>query len=282
MASAARLFQICYDQVTREAVDPDFEPLDNAAGERPDWYEYWPIQRFLRTATLDENTYYGFFSPRFFSKTGLRGAQVREFLQTVEDAEVVTFSPHPCHCACFINVFEQGDAFYPGIRDSAVAFLREVDPAFQMDTFVTHSRNTVFSNYFVARPTFWRRWLALCERLAAHAESPAMPLHAELGVVHEYRKEGGPAMSVQRKVFLLERLVSYLLHVSQVKVVNYPPFSLPLSDRFVGHLPDLIELDRLKLAFCDTGDARHLYAYAALRGKVLRGAYDRMEPTPVG
>lgn len=282
MAGEARLFQICYDEATRTAVDPDFEPLDNTGGERTDWFEYWPIRRYLAEAQLEEGTYYGFFSPRFYSKTHLRGAQVRDFLRKVGDADVVTFSPHPCHCACFVNVFDQGEAFYPGIYETVAAFLREVDPSFRLDTFVTHSRNTVFSNFFVARPPFWRRWLDLCERLVAHAESPGSPLHAELSIVHEYRKEGGPAMSVQRKVFVLERLISYLLHVGRVSVANYPPFSFPLSDRFVGHLPELMELDRLKLAFCDTGDVRHLYAYAELRGRVLRGAYDRMEPTTVG
>jgi hypothetical protein len=282
MASGARIFQIYYSAETRDAVDPEFEPLDNTVSERPDWFEYWPIRGFLRSAALDEEAFYGFFSPRFYAKTRLRGAQVHEFLRGVGGADVVTFSPHPCHSACFINVFDQGEAFYPGIYKTVADFLREVDPAFSLDTFVTHSRNTVFSNYFVARPAFWRRWLELCERLVAHAESERSPLHAGLQIRHEYRKEGGPAMSVQRKVFVLERLVSYLLHVSQVTVANYPPFSFPISDRFVGRLAELVELDRLKLAFCDTRAPKHLYAYAALRGVVLRGAYDRMEPTPAG
>jgi hypothetical protein len=282
MSSPTRLFQICYDEATRAAVDPDFEALDNSSSERHDWYEYWPIRSFLSGAALDERSLYGFFSPRFYSKTHLRGAQVREFLQAAEDADVVTFSPHPCHSACFINVFEQGEFFYPGIYGTLAAFLGEVDPGFRPDLFVTHSRNTVFSNYFVARPSFWRRWMALCERLRAHADSPDSPLHAGLAIRHEYRKEGGPAMSVERKVFVLERLASYLLQTAGVRVVNYSPFLFPPSERFVGHLPELIELDRLKLAFSDSGDARHLFAYAELRTTVLRDAYGRMEPTPAG
>jgi hypothetical protein len=270
MTAAARIFQIHYDAATRAAVDPDFEPLDNAASARPDWFEFWPIWGFLRSGALEEDRFYGFLSPRFYAKTRLRGSQVHEFVRASAEADVITFSPHPCHCACFINVFEQGEAFYPGIYRTVTSFLRDVDPGFSLDTFVTHSRNTVFSNYFVARPAFWRRWLALCERLFAHAESPASPLYAELAIVHEYRKEGGPGMSVQRKVFVLERLVSYLLEVGRVRVVNYPPFAFPLSERFAGRVDELIELDRLKLAFCDSGDPRHLHAYAALRGRVLR------------
>jgi hypothetical protein len=282
MATDARLYQICYDAHTREVVDPDFEPLDNAGSERPDWFEYWPIRGFLRGAVLDEGTFYGFFSPRFYAKTHLRGVQVRQFLRAASAADVVTFSPHPCHGACFLNVFEQGEAFYPGIYATVAAFLREVDPGFDPGMFITHSRNTVFSNFFVARPAFWRRWLALCERLFVHAESPRSPLYAGLRIVHEYRKEGGAAMSVQRKVFVMERLISYLLEVGKVAVANYPPFDMPLSDRFAGRVAELIELDRLKLAFCDTGDPQHLHAYAALRGSVLRGAYALMDAIAPG
>lgn len=273
MAGEARIFQIHYDAATRAAVDPDFEPLDNAASARPDWFEFWPMREFLRREPLDERALYGFFSPRFAAKTGLRGAQVREFLRTAPSADVVTFSPHPCHSACFINVVEQGEFFYPGIREASAAFLREAAPGFSPDAFVTHSRNTVFSNYFAARPSFWRRWLALGERLLAAAEARGSPLHALLAREHDYGKEGGPSMPVQVKVFVLERLVSYLLWAGRVAVANYPPFSFPLSDRFAGRLAELVELDRLKIAFCDSGDPRHLHAYAALRAQVLRAAY---------
>jgi hypothetical protein len=273
MAAGVRVFQIHYDAATRAAIDPDFEPLDNAASARPDWLEYWPMRAFLRREPLDERTFYGFFSPRFFAKTALRGAQVLEFARAADGAEVVTFSPHPCHSACFINVLEQGEFFYPGIRAAGSAFLAEVMPGFGLETFVTHSRNTVFSNYFAARPSFWRRWLALAERLFERAEAPGTALHALLARVHDYGKEGGPSMPVQVKVFVLERLASCLLHAGRVAAANYPPFSFPLSPRFAGRLPELIELDRLKIAFSETGDPARLHDYAALRDRVLRAAY---------
>jgi hypothetical protein len=277
MPARVRVFQIHYDAATQAAVDPDFEPLDNSASARPDWYEFWPIREFLRGAALDEQALYGFFSPRFAAKTGLRGAQVLAF-SAAEPADVVTFSPHPCHSACFVNVFEQGEFFYPGIHDAGAAFLREAVPAFSLDTFVTDSRNTVFSNYFLARPAFWRRWSALAERLYAVASSSS-PLAALLAREHDYGKEGGgPSMAVQVKVFVLERLASVLLEGGQFAVRNYPPFDLPLSDRFAGRLAELVALDGLKRAFRDSGDPKHLYAYADLRARVLREAYGGAAP----
>lgn len=270
MRSGVRVLQIHYDAATRAGLDPDFEPLDNAGSERPDWYEYWPIRQFLRREPLQDATYYGFFSPRFYAKTRLHGREVREFARGAGDVEVITFSPQPDYSACFINVFEQGEFTYSGICEAAALLLREVAPAFNLDTFVTHSRNTVFSNYFLARPSFWRRWSALCDRLYAAAETPGSRLHALLNRTHQYSKEGASARPVQVKVFVMERLASFLLEFDKVAVANYPPFSLPPSERFLGSVPQLIELDRLKLAFCDSGDPQHLYAYSVQRNLLLK------------
>ncbi|MGH6690087.1 MAG: hypothetical protein ACREF4_05335 [Gammaproteobacteria bacterium] len=52
MAHAIRAFQIFYNEETRAALDPDFEPLDNSRHQRRDWYEYWPIREFLLTKQL--------------------------------------------------------------------------------------------------------------------------------------------------------------------------------------------------------------------------------------
>jgi hypothetical protein len=44
--SALHIFQIL-NHYTSQELDPDFEVLDNSANQRLDWYEYWPIRKFL-------------------------------------------------------------------------------------------------------------------------------------------------------------------------------------------------------------------------------------------
>jgi len=155
MTTAIRAFQIFYNEKTRASLDPGFEALDNSSNERPDWYEYWPIRKYLKSNKLEDSAYYGFFSPLFFEKTRLTGAQVKGFALASEPADVVTFSPLPCHGACFLNVFEHGDFFHNGLYEAASLFFREVDPKVSLEALVTHSRNTVFSNFFVAKRPFW-------------------------------------------------------------------------------------------------------------------------------
>jgi hypothetical protein len=52
---------------------------------------------------------------------------------------------------------------------------------------VTDSRNTVHSNYFAAKPRFWREWLAINEQLFSIAEADADELGKALISTTSYR-----------------------------------------------------------------------------------------------
>jgi hypothetical protein len=275
MAGTVRIFQVYYDPATRATLDPDFEPLDNIAGERPDWYEYWPIRRYFRANALESSSRVGFVSPLFFSKTRLRGRQVRDFVETAGEAEVVTFSPHPCHGAVFYNVFEQGSNCFSGFLDVATRFLREVEPGLRLEHVINDSRNTVYSNYFVAGSAFWGAWNAVCDRLFELAEDPASPLFEALNRPVTYAKDDGDAKPAQMKVFVMERIASLLLATRKFTIRNYPPFAMPLSAPFVEHLAEVKALDELKVAFTQSGDERFLRQFVERRDRLAAIAWPR-------
>jgi hypothetical protein len=276
MTSNVRAFQIFYSEATRAALDPDFEPLDNSANERPDWYEYWPMRRFFATAELEESTYYGFFSPRFFGKTRLNGRQVLAFAGEAGEADLVSFSPHPCHSACFFNVFEQGENFFPGFRAVATEILRELNPEFRLDQLCNDSRNTVFCNYFVARPRFWREWNGVFARVFGLAEQRGSRLFDLLNRPIRYAKDdSGEEKPAQMKIMFMERVPSLLLSSRAFRVRNYAPFSMPLSAHFIGRLPELVALDALKVACVETGDAQFLQQFTARRDALLAAAFPK-------
>ena len=102
------LYQIPYSAPTLAQVEPGYRVLDNLANERPDWFEYWPIRRFLLAHALDDDAFYGFFSPKFGRKTLLSHDDVSRFVRaSAAQADVVLFSPQPDMGAFFLNVFEQ-------------------------------------------------------------------------------------------------------------------------------------------------------------------------------
>jgi hypothetical protein len=274
MSVAVHLYQIAYSPQTLAAVEPGYAVLDNLANERPDWYEYWPVRRFLierlQDETLDEAAFYGFFSPKFGSKTRLSHAQVVAFVQRhAAEADVLLFSPQPDMGAFFLNVFEQGETFDPGLIAAYEGLLARIGRPHNLRALVMDSRQVVFSNYFVARPAFWREWLVLNEALFAccegHDGSDGDELQRELTKPTSY-----PG-SAQRKVFLQERAASLLLATQprwRAKAAN--PFTMGWSmSRFREHPDAAFVSDALKLAFREQGFPEYMAEFARVRERFL-------------
>jgi hypothetical protein len=265
------LFQIAYSPETRAMVGEGFALLDNLANPRPDWYEYAPIRRFLLQEPLDEAAFYGFFSPTFTLKTSLTAAQVKTFVQRhAASADICLFSPQPDMGAFFLNVFEQGATFDPQLIEVSEAFLAAVGRPAPLAQLVMDSRQVVFSNFFVARPAFWREWLGLTEALYALCEGPPSALSSRLQEVTVYRN------GVQRKVFVMERLASLILATQprwRAKAAN--PFEMGWSrSRLAEHRLDAVLSDALKIAFRDQRYPQFLDAFAKLRDQL----YAKIEP----
>jgi hypothetical protein len=263
----SHIFQILAPQVSRSELDPGFSVLDNMANERPDWYEYWPIRNFLLKEALDDTAFYGFVSPKFQSKTNLTAAQVFEFIeQSPAGTEVVLFSPSIHTSAHFLNVFEQGEAEHPGLMGTSKDFLRRIGMAVDLDELVCDSRNTVTSNYFAAKPRFWRAWLALNEQLFAIAEASPDALGKALTAHTEYRG----AFEVQMKVFIMERIASLILASDRSFACRaHDPF---VAENRIYKLPLAIVCDALKIAYQTQGFGQYKEVFRMVGG--LRRAWN--------
>lgn len=285
---AVHLFQIAYSPASRDAIPEGWRTLDNLDNARPDWFEYWPIRRFLLAGirgelpggmpgeVLDEQAFYGFFSPKFCNKTSLDHGQVQQFVQQhAAQADVLLFSPQPDMGAFFLNVFEQGEAFDPGLIDAYGEFLHRIGRPVPLRQLVMDSRQVVFSNYFVARPAFWREWLRLNEALFALCEGPAdgpdAALRALLVPPTSYPGPGGPA---QRKVFLQERAASLLLATQpHWRSLAHNPYGFGWSmSRFRQHPTEAVISDALKMAWREHRFPQYLQAYLTVRERFRQGA----------
>ncbi|NRF70302.1 hypothetical protein HLB44_25155 [Aquincola sp. S2] len=272
METAVHLYQIAYSPATLDKLEPGYALLDNLGNERPDWYEYWPIRRHLLSQPLDDDAFYGFFSPKFGHKTSLSHAQVQAFVrESAPQADVVLFSPQPDMGAFFLNVFEQGETFDPGLIAAYEAFLAHIGRPLPLRALVMDSRQTVFSNYFVARPAFWREWLKLNEAMFALCEGPDNDLKAALTASTSYPGPGGGG--AQRKVFLMERAASLLLATQPWRSVAHNPFGMGWSvSRFRDHPNEAYISDALKIAWRDQRFPQYLQAFAAIRERFQAGA----------
>ena len=260
------LYHIAYSQETLQSAPAEFLILDNLKNERPDWFEYWPIRNFLNSSVLNENDFYGFFSPKFSLKTGLNAASVRQFVASdggISDCYII--SPQPDMGAFYLNVFEQGEAFDNGTMATIQAAANEAGLNLLIEGLVMDSRRIVFSNYFLARPTFWRAWLNFNEIIFRHAENE----NTELG---NLLREPTSYNDVQRKVFIQERTASLLLATNpHWKCVRYNPFKLAWSGTPLNQFPlEAVISDALKIAYTETRDQEYLSAYTSVRANLQK------------
>ena len=257
---AVHIYQILNHYTSRQELDPGFDVLDNSANARPDWYEYWPIRNFLLNEALDEDGFYGFLSPKFRLKTNLSAAEVRQFLQESDPAtDVVLFSPSIHNSALFLNVFEHGNAEHPGLLQVAKDFFARIHHPQPLEDLISDSRNTVHSNYFIAKPRFWRAWLAVTEQLFAIAEIADDPLGIRLRTPTQYRG----SRNVQMKIFLMERVATWIL-------ANDRSFMVRVRDPFVARsriykLPLAIICDALKIAYTTQNRRQYKDVFLMLR-----------------
>jgi hypothetical protein len=255
------VYQILNHYTSRQELDPSFGVLDNSANERPDWFEYWPIRRYLTSEALDEDSFYGFLSPKFQHKTNLSSGMVSEIIQGAEPAtEVILFSPSIHNSAYFLNVFEHGDAEHPGLMSVARRLLERIGRPGDLSELVSDSRNTVHSNYFIAKPRFWKAWLAINEQLYAIAEAPEDPLGRELRTPTSYRGRS----QVQMKIFVMERIATWIISTDR-------SFRAEVRDPFAARsrtykLPLAIICDALKIAYVTQGRRQYKEVFLLVRG----------------
>jgi hypothetical protein len=257
------LHQIAWSEATWPRPESGLLALDNRTNPRPDWREYWPIRHYLLDTPLDDDTWYGFLSPKFAAKTGLDAAAVRRFVDTHGDAhDVLAFSPFFDQQAAYWNIFEQGEANHPGLMALAASAFDAIGLKVDLGALIMDHGNTVFCNYFVARPPFWRAWLDINERLFALCENdPASELSRQLLAEAPHGRE-----RVHAKVFLMERIASLLLASGRFRCRAYDPYALPAAPTVLARFPtECLASDAMKVAYRSTGNPLYRTGFNRLR-----------------
>lgn len=219
------LFKIFYDEASRRQIEPEFLPLDNSNGP-PGWFELWPILQYLESHDLEDNHWYGFFSPKFPGKAFVTIAEVRSLLAAHPEANVALFSYDWPSVVVHRNAFVQGESFHPGLIAAFEGFLAAEGEKAELREAIGDFQTTVFSNYVVAKRAYWLAWRRLARAYynwaAAGATLPdnAMTQHND-------------QPNYPLRVFVQERLSCWLLQRGGFKVVH-PDYTRDLAfGRFI-------------------------------------------------
>jgi len=260
------IHQIFYNANTKKSLDQGFIPLDNSDNARPDWREYWPIRKYLINNELNENDLYGFFSPKFKEKTGLSADDCFKFINRYsEDADIFSFSPYFDLGAWFLNSFLQAAFQHSNARTVIEGSLKKINPSLNINSIVMHSGNNIFCNYFVAKPNFWREWLAICELIYQEAEDATTVLSSGLSLAADRHHNGAPI-----KTFIIERIASLILASnSDWRIKAYDPFKLPFAPTWIAkERTALIQMDALKMAYAEQGRSEYISLFYEIQSMV--------------
>jgi len=260
------IHQIFYNDETRAALDPGFIALDNTANERPDWYEFWVILSFLRTNRLEPGHWYGFISPSFGRKTMMSADYVTKVVAGLDDSvDALVLPTFFDQIALFVNQFEVGETVHTGLIAASEAFLRPL--GYNLAQLVSHSSNSAYSNYVIAKPAYWRKWQNLAERFFAYCEAPGSPLGSKLTTYQDAHANTTPM-----KVFIQERLSSVILFFEGFACagIDLGDKAQILDDhwRTKPRLRRLQVLDHLKQAYCASREPIYLQAFSKLRESI--------------
>ncbi|MBT8530575.1 hypothetical protein G6708_06235 [Polynucleobacter paneuropaeus] len=260
------VYQIFYNNETQKKILSGFIPLDNTKNLRPDWFEFWVILNFLRNNTLDDDAWYGFLSPRFYEKTGFNSDFVIKAIENYGALRnVALFSPGWDQLAYFLNPFEQGEAWHPGLMAASQDFLNKCQLEINLNTLVSDASSSVFSNYIIAKKEFWIQWRKIAEQFFEYVENN--PEHL---VKTSYGSLGN---QFPMKTFIQERLASMILSTNTFKVLSPDQsFSAPIFTRM---FPDDIKTRRLlqacdlmKTKYRESKDEKYLEMYWRIRGDI--------------
>lgn len=271
------IYQIFYNDATRAKLDSGFMPLDNTHSQRSDWFEFWPIRKFLLENKLSDDAWYGFLSPKFKEKMNLTSEEVFGFIDVfAKDKEVVLFSPGWDQVAYFMNPFEQGEYWHPGLLEASQHFVESVGINANLYSLVTHSASTVFSNYIIAKPVFWKAWLKIANQLFDYIENSDSAMSIAKGTT----SYGHVKLQASMKAFIQERLPSILMTQEKFNVVAAVAHEDAEVDKKLFCDSDLSrtrallrKCDDLKKAYVNTRESHYFEAYLQTRKQIALGVY---------
>lgn len=262
------IYQIYYDEKSKNKLDSNFIGLDNLNNPRPDWYEFLPIRNFLSNNELNENSWYGFLSPKFTEKTGLTGYEVMNIMKEYQDKfEVFLLSFGYDQLAYFKNPFLQGEIWHSGLIQESQKFIDFVDLDINLENLVTCSTTSNFGNYIIAKPKFWREWLLLANKFYDYVEL------GHSGLDKLMTNYGHETAQASMKTFIQERLNCIVLTQNNFKTkLILKNNSIIVFDRIFEVKTDTVQilktLDLLKEKFILNKDDDYLNMFYKLRQEI--------------
>ena len=206
MLNQTKIFQIFYHPSQADHLDNSFTPYDNTSNLQPEWCEYAIFRNEFFKGTC-ETGLTGFLSWKFKEKTGLVGSQLFEWIQANPDYDVYFINPFlkDLRRTRSKNIWEHGEKCHPGIISLTQGLLDEVGYEIDIKTLTMDPEKTLFCNYWIGSPVFWKQYIEFCEPLYQLIQNKLD--HQQKRILLEKADQSGNCLIP----YIIERLFSTLL-----------------------------------------------------------------------
>ena len=270
------IFQIYHRNDPPNTVSHRYIPLDITDSPRPDWQEFHAVSHFLKNTQLDPDCFYGFLAPDMSVEIKLHPQNLINIIdQASPDVDAIVISTFDSYNPLFKNQFLQIDNQHEGVMKGLKEFFNASGFSFDLENSITTITSSCYSTHIVAKPSFWREWLAIADHLFNYVEANA----AEGGIFNKEvaRATGG---EVRLKV-LIQRMLATVVLIS-TKLHTLVPEEIRTFQEFEpSNQKILFQLEALKQFFTLSGDPKFLQTYEGALAEIWpdNGSGERTTPS---
>lgn len=269
-----RIHQIWYRDEQWPHLDPEMYYWDNRANLRPEWCEYWVMRQAALQFEENFSDLTGFFSWKYKEKLGVDYGQISGFIAANPGMDCYILSPAVFQVAAYVNVWQQGEIWHPGITDSAQSLLNRLGFEVNIDLMVDHHLTTAYSNYWVGSRRFWREYLSFMDKVFNEIESQKTLVDSPFwDVVFGSAGGDGHVQALPVIPYVVERLFSVFVRLHpEFRVVAWEyPFDV-LQSRAFGAAGLIPIANWCKLMFCETGDIEYMRIFSGIQARMFEVA----------
>ena len=214
------LYMIFYDDLTAASIPDGFIGLSNTNPRRKELFEVEPILKFISQTPIEDDEFYGFFSPRIFEKTGVEPSDFNALAKLdLRNFDIVSIAPLPLYFSSQLNPVSQAEIAHGDFTRRFELLISKVDRdrVLKTEEFARKKIGITYfllSHYFLATGSFWKIWAGYVE-LALCAEAEDDELRSLLNESCPYP---GNAEDYRYMVFLLERLAGLIAFSINAKI----------------------------------------------------------------
>lgn len=212
-----KIYQINYDPHSKAKSSGLFTPYDNSVPDKPFEFEYGVMRKVFKDHDFSKHKHLGVLSWKFKEKTNVDPAKFVQWLKKNKKKDIYTINPFYVLNKQFKNLWDQGEYFNPGIKETALELFKRAN--IDLDLELPHLPQVACCcNYWIANEEFWNLYMGYTEKLYKEVYNSDEVMYNKL-FIDKADKEINSGMFS----FIFERMFSAVLakHSDQFRILPY-------------------------------------------------------------